>query len=332
MSPVRASLPHLGDNRLFLADLREQLVQYGIHEPVLLRASEAEKLERVLTYGSDRGGYPGDRRWRYDASIPHAQVILATTPAQNRDLDHDPRRSTSLKKFPGIESPLLLAYAAAGLERLRDNHYRFVDPRPEGALSCLRAVFEVPKLELPEGWFSPAEGHHYRALAQRALAGEHARGRLVELGCWLGRSTSYLAGLCRARAVELLCVDHWAGSSDDFDAAYRARLEQRPVEAEFRAHLERLQLDAQILRQDSRDAAASLAEDSVDLVFLDASHDRAAVEADIRAWRPKLRLGGLLAGHDYAPDHPGVVEAVDAAADALGLTLDRGPGSLWCLR
>ncbi|MCA1690570.1 MAG: class I SAM-dependent methyltransferase, partial [Actinobacteria bacterium] len=56
----------------------------------------------------------------------------------------------------------------------------------------------------------------------------------------------------------------------------------------------------------------------VDLVFVDASHDRAETAAEFAAWRPALAPGGLVAFHDYRnPDFPGVAQAIH---DDLGLT------------
>lgn len=54
-------------------------------------------------------------------------------------------------------------------------------------------------------------------------------------------------------------------------------------------------------------AAADEFEDgSLDAVYIDADHRFTAVDADIRAWWPKVCPGGLLAGHDYvnSPDPP----------------------------
>ncbi|MCA9688324.1 MAG: class I SAM-dependent methyltransferase [Myxococcales bacterium] len=325
------TLIYLGDRQLILADLLDALAARGIDGPILLRASEAEKLERILEHGTDRAGYPGDRRWRYDSSLAHEDLILATTPADNRA---DGSEGTSLQKLDVIAEPLLLAYAADALAPMRPKHYRFVDPAAKR--EALRAVFPVAKLALPEGWFRPEEGLAYRELAARALADPDARGAIVEVGSWLGRSCSYVAGACRLRGARLVCVDHYAGSSDRFDAGYRDHLAQaraagRDPAAELRAHLEALGVLAELRVEDSLAAAADFAPGSVDLAFLDASHDRAAVAADIEAWLPALRPGGVLAGHDFAPAHAGVVEAVEAAARATGRALVRGPGSLWSL-
>lgn len=62
----------------------------------------------------------------------------------------------------------------------------------------------------------------------------------------------------------------------------------------------------------STDAAADLVpDDSQDFVFIDADHSYEAVAADIARWRPKVREGGWLGGHDYdARRFPGVVKAV----------------------
>jgi cephalosporin hydroxylase len=60
--------------------------------------------------------------------------------------------------------------------------------------------------------------------------------------------------------------------------------------------------------------AMSFEDNSLDFVFIDASHDYQSVKQDIEAWLPKVRSGGIIAGHDYEPNEfPGVVQAVNEA-------------------
>ncbi len=52
---------------------------------------------------------------------------------------------------------------------------------------------------------------------------------------------------------------------------------------------------------ESSQQAASVVPNDLDLVYLDASHDELNVIKDIACWYPKLRVGGILCGHDYGP-------------------------------
>lgn len=68
------------------------------------------------------------------------------------------------------------------------------------------------------------------------------------------------------------------------------------------------------LYQDSAEAAKSVAEESVDFVYIDANHEYSHVLADIKTWWPKVRKGGFLCGHDFsmADVTRAITEAVDA--------------------
>lgn len=55
--------------------------------------------------------------------------------------------------------------------------------------------------------------------------------------------------------------------------------------------------------------AVKLVLEDLDLVYIDANHDYKYVREDILAWWPKIKKGGVLAGHDY--QHHGVEAAVD---------------------
>ena len=183
----------------------------------------------------------------------------------------------------------------------------------------------LERLDL-QGWFSAEEGAWYAALAAAARPGW-----IVEVGCWKGLSASFLAPVLRGRPQRLWCVDHWGGSTDEHGPAYLESLAREPVRDIFRANMAALGIPCRVLEAASVDAARQFPDRSCALVFLDASHDRAAVESDLAAWRPKIAPGGVLAGHDYRPDYPGVVSAVDSLARTSGLPLHRGPGSTWSL-
>ncbi len=50
---------------------------------------------------------------------------------------------------------------------------------------------------------------------------------------------------------------------------------------------------------DSTEAAAIIVDETFDVVYIDARHDYRSVAEDINAWWPKVKPGGILAGHDY---------------------------------
>lgn len=60
-----------------------------------------------------------------------------------------------------------------------------------------------------------------------------------------------------------------------------------------------------VLDIDSVEASKFVLDRSLDLVFIDGDHSYEGAKRDILAWKPKLKIGGILAGHDYciSSDH-----------------------------
>ena len=67
-------------------------------------------------------------------------------------------------------------------------------------------------------------------------------------------------------------------------------------------------------------AARWIPDASVDLVYLDGDHRLSAVAADIAAWRPKVRRGGVLAGREAAPAaHWRAIEGGRGISEAIAM-------------
>jgi len=85
---------------------------------------------------------------------------------------------------------------------------------------------------------------------------------------------------------------------------------------------------AVLLRGWSHEQAREVEDGSLDFVHIDATHARevktrgkghVGVEQDLRVWYPKLKLGGIMSGHDYLNPSYGVQPVVDEFAARLGL-------------
>jgi hypothetical protein len=78
-----------------------------------------------------------------------------------------------------------------------------------------------------------------------------------------------------------------------------------------------------MIKGDSVKSAELFEDESLDFVFIDAGHRYEEVKADIEAWFPKVRKGGIVSGHDYVKYSDfGVIEAVDEFAKKHNITLE----------
>jgi len=158
----------------------------------------------------------------------------------------------------------------------------------------------------------------------------------VEIGVDRGWLSEYL--LHNLPALNLMMVDpmmpfdpssryHQGGDS-------RSRRDDRKwnrVRAEVRNRISFAGSRAKQIFQFSADAAGEVADGVCDFVFIDGDHTYGGVCEDIAMWKPKVRPGGVLCGHDYGnPRCPDVERAVN---DSLGkANLDVGMGYTWYWR
>lgn len=76
--------------------------------------------------------------------------------------------------------------------------------------------------------------------------------------------------------------------------------------------------------------AAQRAVGNCDFVYIDADHSYNGVLQDLTLWTPKVRDGGIIAGHDYGGEKtPGVKAAVDQFCKAYRLPLHIERHTVW---
>ena len=79
-----------------------------------------------------------------------------------------------------------------------------------------------------------------------------------------------------------------------------------------------------VLRMTSIDAAKMFEHHSLDLVYIDGSHNYDDVITDIRTWLPRIKNGGAISGHDYGNGWPEVVKAVDECLGRSNINIHKG--------
>ena len=175
-----------------------------------------------------------------------------------------------------------------------------------------------------EGWCDyPA---FYHAIANVFPSG----GKFVEIGSWMGQSAVILCHRLQdiGKAAEVTCVDTFQGEQNQpshleivagMGGSTRWKFEEN-IKAAGVADM------INVIQSDSAEAASHFDDESLDGVFIDAAHDYDSVVKDVAAWFPKVKPGGIFAGHDY-PWHE-VKRAVDEHAAANGYTIEQ-IGRVW---
>lgn len=74
-----------------------------------------------------------------------------------------------------------------------------------------------------------------------------------------------------------------------------------------------------VLKGKTSEMCHLIPDDSLDICFIDAAHDYASVIEDIKLYKPKVKAGGILCGHDYDADHQDVIQAVNESFEKFEL-------------
>ena len=121
--------------------------------------------------------------------------------------------------------------------------------------------------------------------------------RICELGTWTGMSTVLFAKIAMEHNGSVQTVDTFRGSKNDNleDCANIFHI-KRILENHLKMQ------DAydvvNIIESTTDEALSKFNDRNFDVIFIDADHRYEAVKNDIIKWLPKLKVGGLLCGHD----------------------------------
>jgi predicted O-methyltransferase YrrM len=129
-----------------------------------------------------------------------------------------------------------------------------------------------------------------------------------KVGAEIGVAYGYYSEvLCQSiPGLKLYCVDSWKGyvGYDTRYEKYEEMFEQaKKVLSKY---------NCEFIRKYSMDAVKDFEDGSLDFVYIDANHDYDHTLEDIREWTKKVKIGGIVSGHDYYMSKRGNVKVKEA--------------------
>lgn len=155
-----------------------------------------------------------------------------------------------------------------------------------------------------EGWLSEDEAQLLETLAKDK--------ECIEVGSYKGKSSVCIAHVAKS----LICIDSFSGSTN---VAEGIPTDAEYVHATHEAFLENTKWydNIRMIVKTSEEAAKEIPDESVDFIFIDGGHSYTDVTNDIRNYYSKLRVGGIIAFHDFYTDG-NLNDVQRAIVDSLG--------------
>lgn len=152
---------------------------------------------------------------------------------------------------------------------------------------------------------------NYKEFYQEAVKSAQDRALFVEIGCFLGKSTSFMGveiANCNKR-IEFHTIDlfDYEMYSEPEKIWYNNSKEckkfKTPFEI-FKNNIKPVSSYVNHFKGDSKKLVENYEDNSIDFLFIDGDHSAEGFKKDLELWYPKVKDGGVFAGHDY--DHPDI--------------------------
>lgn len=117
----------------------------------------------------------------------------------------------------------------------------------------------------------------------------------IEIGSWKGHSSAFIGEITKEKQAHLYCIDHWLGT----EGVFHHNL-VKDCFLIFRENINKLGLMDNVspMIMSSESANSIVSDNIADMIFIDADHRYKYARWDIEHWYNKLKVGGVLCGHD----------------------------------
>ena len=150
-----------------------------------------------------------------------------------------------------------------------------------------------------ENWYSEDQAFFLQRLIQNV---KNIDGSIIEIGCWEGKSTSYIAKACYPESV--ICNDTWLGNVAESQLTGITHvteiiLKNRDVYSIFLNNMNNLTKgNYTVVKQDCLEWLKTYNE-PIKFCHIDASHEYQSVYDTIKLIIPNLQKGGIVCGDDF---------------------------------
>ena len=124
---------------------------------------------------------------------------------------------------------------------------------------------------------------------------------LIGIGAEIGVQTgAYSEIILRESSLrKLYSIDCWKQLKSYKDIANKNQIKQYYYYLKTIVRLFKFGKRSRILRRFSKETSKHFKNESLDFIYIDAQHSYNGCKEDIELWWPKLKKGGIFAGHDY---------------------------------
>ena len=149
-----------------------------------------------------------------------------------------------------------------------------------------------------QGWFDYSD--LYSDVVKNFNSGSH----FVEVGSWKGASAVYMGVeiINSGKEIKLDCIDNWEFSDEIYTSNADINLWKITAYNEFMENIKPLSNVVNYHKLNSIEGSKLYEDESLDFVFIDASHEYENIKNDLIHWYPKVKFNGVIAGHDYSSE------------------------------
>lgn len=168
----------------------------------------------------------------------------------------------------------------------------------------------LDRMQQLEGWLTEPEADLLLAGAARALRDLPSVTAIVEIGSYVGRSTTVLASAAASIRTDarVFAIDPHDGVVSDSDVGFSSA-SMSTLEA-FRSNIAAASLQDVVMTVPCRSWQVAWNR-VIAFLYIDGLHDAENVARDFKHFEPWLAAGGYVAFHDYSNEWPAVTAFVD---------------------